>query len=115
MPGAASPPPKQALTVRACRNLCARFPALPLAEFCQRAEAHSDNEIVMRLPWEIRALHALTYNAWRVEAEHDVVHPNTPRDTAQFAQRATVSRYPSDVTKRRQSSGFVQQPFRKCL
>ena len=67
-----------------------RFPALTLTELRQLAEAHSDNETVMRLLWEIRALHEVAYSAWRVEAEHYFVYPNTPEGAALFALRGAL-------------------------
>ncbi|KJK03959.1 hypothetical protein UB44_05115 [Burkholderiaceae bacterium 26] len=54
------------------------------------AEEHRDNETVMRLLWEIRALHVVGYNAWRVEAEHHFVYPDNPQGAALFALRRAL-------------------------
>ena len=67
-----------------------RFPALTLAELHQLAEEHRDNETVMRLLWEIRALHNVGYHAWRVEAEEYFVYPDNPLGAALLALRAVL-------------------------
>lgn len=67
-----------------------RFPALSLAELHQLAEQNRDNETVTRLLWEIRALHVVAYNAWRVEKEHYFVYPDNPQGAALFALRRSL-------------------------
>ena len=67
-----------------------RFPALTLAELHKLAEEHRDNETVMRLLWEIRALHNVGYHAWRVEAEEYFVYPDNPLGAALLALRAVL-------------------------
>ncbi|MCT7319052.1 hypothetical protein N5I87_23795 [Ralstonia sp. CHL-2022] len=67
-----------------------RFPALTLAELHKLAEEHRDNETVMRLLWEIRALHNVGYHAWRVETEEYFVYPNNPLGAAVLALRAAL-------------------------
>ena len=67
-----------------------RFPALTLDELHKLAEEHRDNETVMRLLWEIRALHNVGYHAWRVEAEEYFVYPDNPLGAALLALRAVL-------------------------
>ncbi|CAJ0690407.1 hypothetical protein [Ralstonia wenshanensis] len=67
-----------------------RFPALTLTELHKLAEEHRDNETVMRLLWEIRALHNVGYHAWRVEAEEYFVYPDNPLGAALLALRAVL-------------------------
>ena len=67
-----------------------RFPALTFAELHKLAEEHRDNETVMRLLWEIRALHVIGYHAWRVETEEYFVYPNNPLGAAVLALRAAL-------------------------
>ena len=67
-----------------------RFPALTLAELHKLAEEHRDNETVMRLLWEIRALHNVGYHAWRVETEEYFVYPDNPLGAALLALRAVL-------------------------
>ncbi|WP_343661774.1 hypothetical protein [Ralstonia sp.] len=67
-----------------------RFPALTLSELHKLAEEHRDNETVMRLLWEIRALHNVGYHAWRVETEEYFVYPNNPLGAAVLALRAAL-------------------------
>jgi hypothetical protein len=67
-----------------------RFPALTLTELRQLAEAHRDNETIVRLLWEIRALHEVAYNAWRVEKEHYFVFPDNPRGEALYMLRRAL-------------------------
>ncbi|MGN5354803.1 hypothetical protein ACQ4P5_22770 [Ralstonia sp. L16] len=67
-----------------------RFPALTLAELHKLAEEHRDNETVMRLLWEIRALHNVGYHAWRVEAEEYFVYPDNPLGAALLGLRAVL-------------------------
>ena len=67
-----------------------RFPALTLAELHKLAEEHRDNETVIRLLWEIRALHNVGYHAWRVETEEYFVYPDNPLGAAVLALRAAL-------------------------
>ncbi|SFO90807.1 hypothetical protein SAMN03159417_00567 [Ralstonia sp. NFACC01] len=67
-----------------------RFPALTLAELHKLAEEHRDNETVMRLLWEIRALHNVGYHAWRLETEQYFVYPDNPLGAALLALRAVL-------------------------
>lgn len=69
-----------------------RFPALTLGELHQLAEEHRDNKIITRLLWEIRALHVVAYNAWRVESEHYFVYPDNPRGEALFGLRRALEK-----------------------
>ncbi|MGN8062512.1 hypothetical protein ACTJK4_12705 [Ralstonia sp. 22111] len=69
-----------------------RFPALTLGELHKLAEEHRDNETVMRLLWEIRALHNVGYHAWRVETEEYFVYPDNPLGAALLALRAVLQR-----------------------
>ncbi|MEE2978344.1 MAG: hypothetical protein VYB88_12800 [Pseudomonadota bacterium] len=59
-----------------------RFPALTLAELHKLTEQHRDNETVLRLLWEIRALHVIGYHAWRLETEEYFVYPDNPLGAA---------------------------------
>lgn len=67
-----------------------RFPALSLDELHQLAEENRDNDTVMRLLWEIRALHVVAYCAWRLDAEHYFVYPDNPHGAALFALRRSL-------------------------
>ncbi|MGN6260558.1 MAG: hypothetical protein ACTHNO_07485 [Ralstonia sp.] len=67
-----------------------RYPSLTLDELHKLAEEHRDNETVMRLLWEIRALHVLGYHAWRVETEEYFVYPDNPLGAAVLALRAAL-------------------------
>ncbi|WP_104657340.1 hypothetical protein [Ralstonia insidiosa] len=67
-----------------------RFPALSLGELHKLAEDHRDSETIIRLLWEIRALHVVAYNAWRVETEHYFVYPDNPQGVALFALRRAL-------------------------
>lgn len=67
-----------------------RFPALSLGELHQLYEENRDNATVTRLLWEIRALHVVAYNAWRLEAEHYFVYPDNPQGAALFALRRSL-------------------------
>jgi hypothetical protein len=67
-----------------------RFAALTLGELHKLAEEHRDNETVIRLLWEIRALHVVAYNAWRVETEHYFMYPDNPLGKALFDLRRTL-------------------------
>jgi len=67
-----------------------RFPALTLAQLHKLAEQHRDNETVMRLLWEIRALHVIGYHAWRLETEEYFVYPDNPLGAAVLALRAAL-------------------------
>jgi len=67
-----------------------RFPALTLADLHKLAEEHRDNETVMRLLWEIRALHVIGYHAWRLETEEYFVYPDNPLGAAVLALRAAL-------------------------
>jgi hypothetical protein len=67
-----------------------RFPALTLAELHKLAEEHRDNETIMRLLWEIRALHNVGYHAWRVETEEYFVYPDNPLGAALLALRGVL-------------------------
>jgi hypothetical protein len=62
------------------------FPALSLGELHQLAEQNRNNETVTRLLREIRALHVVVYNAWRLEAEHYFVYLDNPQGAANAVQ-----------------------------
>lgn len=72
------------------KHIRERFPALTFADLHKLAEEHRDNETVMRLLWEIRALHVLGYHAWRVETEEYFVYPDNPLGAAVLALRAAL-------------------------
>lgn len=67
-----------------------RFQALSLAELHELAQANSDNKTVIRLLWEIRALHEVGYFAWRVEAEQCFVYPDEPLGAALLNLRLSL-------------------------
>jgi hypothetical protein len=88
-----------------------RFPALTLAELKTLAQEHRDNETVIRLLWEIRALHVVAYNAWRVEAEHYFVYPDNPQGAALYALRRALQeeRWLSEMVDKLNGKGTYDQ------
>lgn len=72
------------------KSIRERFPALSHAELHQLAAQNRDNETVIRLLWEIRALHVVAYHAWRLEAEHYFVYPDNPQGAALFDLRRSL-------------------------
>jgi len=71
-----------------------RYPALSLQELHDLGQRHQGDAAVMRLLWEIRALHAALRDAWRMEAEHSFVYPDNPEGRALMQLRSTLMQEP---------------------
>lgn len=67
-----------------------RYPALSLTELHDLGLQRRDDKVVLRLLWEVRALQAVIRDAWRMEAEHSFVYPNTPEGKALMQLRTSL-------------------------
>ncbi len=68
----------------------ARFPALSLVNLHDLCVRYRDEPEVLRLLWEIRALHAVVRDARQLETEHHFAYPDTPEGQALLQLRASL-------------------------